>query len=192
MLDAPKPTADASATLLDAGHHLICAGDWSVHGITGLRTRLGKLAWVEGGELVIDFSKVTRLDTAGVWALHRIETNRIKHGQTVRVDGMQAHYEALRRLVESRAPEKILPLKVSGDGPLAVLGRHASHWLEQVRSMLQFIGENTVVLLRALKAPKHLRFRAIFSNIQQAGRRWARHQNLLAEYSRRSRESVDA
>lgn len=169
MLDAPKPTADASATLLDAGHRLVCAGDWSVHGITGLRARLGKLAWVEGGELVIDFSKVTRLDTAGVWALHRIETNRIKYGQTVRVDGMQAHYEALRRLVESRAPEKILPLKVSGDGPLAVLGRHAVHWLEQVRSMLQFIGENTVVLLRALKAPKHLRFRAIFSNIQQAG-----------------------
>jgi len=122
-----------------------------------------------GGELVIDFSQVTRLDTAGVWVLHHIVEDRAQHGQTVRVEGMQAEYAALQRLVESRAPQKITPLKAPMPGPLELLGQHAWHWFDQIRGMLYFLGENTTVLLRALKSPRHLRFRHILSNIQQAG-----------------------
>ena len=65
-----------------------------------------KLSWAGGGELVVDFPRVMRLDTAGVWVLHHIEADRVQHGQTVRVEGMQAEYAALRRLVESRAYTK--------------------------------------------------------------------------------------
>ena len=93
----------ASVALLEAGHRLVCGGDWSVHGIAGLRARLDKLSWAGSGELVINFSQVTRLDTAGVWVLHHIEAARVEHGQTVRVEGMHDHYAALRRLVTSRS-----------------------------------------------------------------------------------------
>ena len=140
-----------------------------MHGIAGLRARLDKLVWVAGGELVIDFSQVTQLDTAGVWVLHHIEVDRHKQGQRVRVEGMQAEYAALRRLVESRAPKKIDPAQVHETGPLEFLGHRAMHWLKEMHGMLHFVGENTLVLLRALKSPKHLRFRSILANIQQAG-----------------------
>ena len=169
MSEPATANAPASVSLLEAGHRLVCSGDWSVHGIAGLRARLGKLVWVADGELVIDFSQVTRLDTAGVWALHRIEANRTQRGQSVRVEGMLAHYAALRRLVESRAPEKITPRRLARGGVLEVLGRASAHAWAQTRSMLHFIGENTAAFLLALKSPGRLRLRAIFSNIQQAG-----------------------
>jgi phospholipid/cholesterol/gamma-HCH transport system permease protein len=82
---------------------------------------------------------------------------------------MQAEYAALQRLVESRAPQKITALKAHEASPLEVLGYHAWHWFEQVRGMLHFVGENTAALLRAVTSPRHLRFRHILSNIQQAG-----------------------
>ncbi|MDP1681690.1 MAG: MlaE family lipid ABC transporter permease subunit [Burkholderiales bacterium] len=169
MPESTTATVGATVTLLEAGHRLVCGGDWSVHGIAGLRARLAKLSWDAGGELVVDFSQVTRLDTAGVWVLHHIVEERAQHGQTVRVDGMRAEYAALQRLVESRAPQKIAPLKAHASGPLVVLGYHAWHWFDQTRGMLHFVGENTVALLHALKSPRHLRFRPILANIQQAG-----------------------
>ncbi len=169
MFEPVTANAPASVSLLEAGHRLVCSGDWSVHGIAGLRARVAKLAWVADGELVIDFSQVTRLDTAGVWALHRIEANRTQRGQAVRVEGMLAHYAALRRLVESRAPENIAQRKLARSGLLEVLGRASAHGWAQTRSMLHFIGENTAAFLLAVKSPKRLRLRAILSNIQQAG-----------------------
>ncbi|MBT9614416.1 MAG: MlaE family lipid ABC transporter permease subunit [Burkholderiales bacterium] len=169
MPESSTANVGASVVLLEAGHRLVCGGDWSVHGIAGLRARLAKLSWGVSGELVIDFSQVTRLDTAGVWVLHHIEMDRVQHGQAVRVEGMHAQYATLRGLVESRAPQKIETLNAPAPGLLEALGRKAWHWFEQTRGMLHFMGENTVALLRALKSPRHLRFRHIFANIQQAG-----------------------
>lgn len=169
MSEPKMAIVGASVALLEAGHRLVCGGDWSVHGIAGLRLRLNKLSWAVGGELVIDFSQVTRLDTAGVWVLHHIVAERTQHGQSVRVEGMNPEYAALRRLVESRAPKKVEPPQVYVPGPIEVLGRHGWRWLAQTRGMLGFVGENAVALIRALKTPAHLRFQSILANIQQAG-----------------------
>ena len=170
MLDSNRTFAGASVELQETGRRLVCGGDWSIQGISGFRARLNQLAWPAEGTLVIDFSRVVNVDTAGVWSLQHLIQARTAQGLNVRLAGMRPEHAALLRLVEARAPQVgIAATPAPRQALLEQLGRHAWHWVEQTRGMLYFIGENVVTLARALRQPAHLRFRHILSNIQQAG-----------------------
>jgi len=169
MRDSRSTSPGAVADLQADGHRLLCSGDWSIHGIAGLSARLAQTAWPGQGELLIDFSRVEKLDTAGVCALYHLMQVRQQQGQPVQLDGMRPEQEALLRLVQARVAPMQAPVQRKPASLLEHLGRKAWHWLEQSHGMLQFIGENTLVLLRALRRPAHLRFRLILSNLQQAG-----------------------
>ena len=159
----------ASFELLESGRRLTCEGDWTVQGIPGLRARLDHCTWPTQGELRIDFSRVSRIDTAGVWTLLRLMQARQAQGVVVNLAGMRPEHAEFLRLVEARAPQ-ITPLPKTP--PLSVLqqlGQHGGRWMSQTLGMLSFVGENCVVLLRVLRHPSRLRFRLIFSQAQQAG-----------------------
>ena len=170
MSEPSRNSGGASIELLESGHRLVCGGDWSVHGISGLRVRLAQLAWPTTGELLIDFSQVAQLDTAGVWALHHLLQARHTQGVVWRITGMRPEHEALLQLVGKRAPQTLINLDVAPRiSVLQKLGQHGWRWVEQTLGMLSFIGENVVTLGRVLKRPSHFRFRVIFSQVQQAG-----------------------
>lgn len=165
-----RTSEGAFVELQQAGHRLVCRGDWSVLGISGLRARLERLAWPASGELLIDFSQVEHVDTAGVWVLHNLLQLRKFQGLTVALQGLRPEHLALMQLVESRAAQAALaPPTLPPQSLLERLGHRGWHWVEETRGMLQFIGESTVVLLRAIRRPQHLRFRHILSNVQQSG-----------------------
>ncbi|MFY9329852.1 MAG: hypothetical protein WAO76_17830 [Georgfuchsia sp.] len=48
-----------------------CAGAWTVQGIARLERRLEVLSWPGEGDLAIDGSAISALDTAGAWLLRR-------------------------------------------------------------------------------------------------------------------------
>jgi len=169
----PEPnriSEGAFVELQQAGQRLVCGGDWTVLGISGLRTRLERLPWPASGELAIDFSQVQQVDTAGVWALHHLLQQRKSQGLAVRLQGMRPEHLALMQLVETRAAQvPPAPAAAPRQPLLERLGRRGWHWVEETLGMLQFIGENFVVLARALRRPQHLRVRHVLSNIQQSG-----------------------
>lgn len=170
MPDSNQTFAGATVALQEAGHRLVCSGDWSVQGISGLHMRLAQLGWAKTGTLAIDFSPVTQLDTAGVCSLHHLIQARQAQGLVVRLEGMRPEHEALLRLVEARAPQAtIATAQAPRQTLLELLGHYGWDWVEQTRGMLHFVGENVVTLARILRQPAHLRFRHIFSNVQQAG-----------------------
>lgn len=170
MPESNRISEGACVELQQAGHRLVCRGDWSVLGISGLRARLERLPWPASGELLIDFSQVEHVDTAGVWVLHNLQQLRKSQGLAVELQGMRPAHLALMQLVESRAAQAALaPPTLPPQSLLERLGRRGWHWVEETRGMLQFIGESTVVLLRAIRRPQHLRFRHILSNLQQSG-----------------------
>lgn len=170
MPEPSRISEGAFVELQQAGQRLICGGDWSVLGISGLRTRLERMSWPASGELVIDFSQVQQVDTAGVWALHHLLQQRKSQGLAVQLQGMRPEHLALMQLVETRAAQvPPAPAEAPRQPLLERLGRRGWHWVEETLGMLQFIGENFVVLARALRRPQHLRVRHILSNIQQSG-----------------------
>ena len=155
MSEPSRNTGGASIELLESGHRLVCGGDWSVHGISGLRVRLAQLAWPTTGELLIDFSQVAQLDTAGVWALHHLLQARHTQGVVWRITGMRPEHEALLQLVGKRAPQTLINLDVAPRiSVLQKLGQHGWRWVEQTLGMLSFIGENVEEEITRLKQEK--------------------------------------
>ena len=141
-----------------------------MQGLSGLRSRLDRLAWPASGELTIDFSQVTQLDTAGVTRLHHLLQARNAQGQTVQLSGMRPEHEVLLRLVQARAPQTAIAAPpVQRQTLLERLGHQGWHWLQESRGMLHFMGESVVVLARVIRHPARLRLRHILSNVQQAG-----------------------
>lgn len=156
--------ADASAVSTTVR----CKGAWIVQGIAALERQLAQMDWPVAGELVFDGSAVTALDTAGAWLLHRTMHALQFHGRSVRLGGLRPEFNTLLKLVASRSThaEPLLPAKV---GLLENIGRRAWRNLLSLLDMLAFVGESAAVLLRSLKQPRRIRWRAVLYNLQKSG-----------------------
>ena len=80
-----------------------CAGAWVLRAIEPLELRLAKFAWPDGGELSIDASAVTAMDTSGAWMLHRTMRALQAQGRSVQLRGLRPEFDALLRLIATRS-----------------------------------------------------------------------------------------
>lgn len=145
-----------------------CAGAWTVQGIARLERRLEVLSWPGGGDLAIDGSAISALDTAGAWLLHRTMRALEQRGRNVRMNGLRPEFSALLQLIASHpvTPESTAPARA---GLLTHIGQQTWRGLIGMSGMLSFIGESTFILLRSLVQPCRIRWRPILHNMQTAG-----------------------
>ncbi len=162
----------AQATLESApgggAPRLRCDGAWTVRGIVAVERELARASWPGAGEVVIDGSGISMLDTAGAWVLYRTRGGLEASGHAVRVEGLRPEFDSLLGLIGSKdLPREIVaaprvPWLVGvGQRSWAVLGGGVGY--------LAFVGESFVALLRVLREPHRLRWRAILHNVQTAG-----------------------
>jgi len=145
-----------------------CAGAWTVQGIARLERRLEVFSWPDEGDLAIDGSAISALDTAGAWLLHRTIRALEQRGRNVRINGLRPEFSALLQLIASRpmTPEHAAAAK---PGLLTNIGQQIWRGLIGMSGMLSFIGESTLILLRSLVQPRRIRWRPILHNLQTAG-----------------------
>lgn len=146
---------------------LRCSGVWSVHTIAALERRLAELPW-PADALVIDGSRLTTLDTAGAWLLHRTRLQRTAQGAPVSLQGFKAEFAALLQLLASRGLALEPPLAAVPPW-LERIGRQTVAALTGFADYLAFVGESALALLTALRHPARLRWRPIWRNVQIAG-----------------------
>ena len=145
-----------------------CTGAWTLHGIASLEARLDAHSWPIEGELSIDGSGITAMDTSGAWLLYRTINTLRQGGRSVRLRGLRAEFEALLILIASRAAEA-QDLPPAATGALARFGKQAWTGLLNAGGMLSFLGEAAVALLRALTQPRRIRWKPILHNVQTCG-----------------------
>jgi len=143
-----------------------CAGAWVLHGIEPLEHKLASFPWPDRGVLSIDATAVTAMDTSGAWMLHRTMRALQERGLSVRLRGLRPEFDALLQLIASRS---VTQESAAVPGMFATFGQHTWHSLLNALGMLSFLGENTLVLLRALAQPRRIRWRPILYNLQTAG-----------------------
>ena len=145
-----------------------CTGEWTVHGIAELEMQLQRLSWPQKGEIGIDASAISALDTSGAWLLHRTRHALEQRGRTVRVEGLRPEFRSLLQLITARevSPQASAPAPPTW---LARIGQNAWIMVLGTARFLSFIGESAVVLLRLLAQPHRIRWRPILHNLQSAG-----------------------
>ena len=143
-----------------------CAGAWVLRWIESLERRLAGFPWPDGGELLIDASAVTAMDTSGAWMLHRTIGALQQQGHNVQLRGLRPEFDALLRLIASRSVKQET---AAAPGMLARFGQQSWRSLLNMLGMLSFLGENAIILLRSLAQPRRIRWLPILHNLQTAG-----------------------
>ncbi len=161
-----KPETGADIQAGNTPLELRCAGAWVLRGIAELEPRLASLARSGGGELTLDASAITAMDTSGAWLLQRTLRALEQHGRSVQLRGMRPEFESLLQLIASR---DVRSESIAAPGLLARIGRRAWLSLGNAVGMLAFLGENAIVLLRSVARPGRIRWRAVAYNLQVTG-----------------------
>lgn len=169
-LAARSISDEKTARLVIGGDRLSvrCTGAWIVRGIARLEQQLTRFAWPETGNLVLDCTALSALDTSGAWLLQRTVRELEQRGRQVTITGLRPEFITLLQLVASCA---MVPPSAQPAPPnlLIRIGRQSwQSWLN-LSGMLAFIGETASILLYSCIQPRRIRWRAILHNLQNAG-----------------------
>lgn len=160
----PDLKADIKAG--DAGA-VVCHGAWTLATAAWLELRLDAWMWPRTGEMVIDTSAITAMDTAGAWLLHRTAHMLEQRGCVVHLRGLRPPHRTLLQLIAARVTGR--QAMTPSRGWLARIGWQCWQSLLGLSGMLAFVGECANSLRHALAHPHRMRWRHIFYNLQTAG-----------------------
>jgi phospholipid/cholesterol/gamma-HCH transport system permease protein len=146
---------------------LRCSGDWVLPAAAALEARLQALVVPGARAPAIDASRITAMDTCGAWLLYRALRALESGGRSAELRGLRPEFRALVDLVAARAPA---PLRAAAPaGVLARIGANAWQGIVDSVGLLAFVGAAALAAARWLAAPRRIRWRPIFHNVQSAG-----------------------
>jgi phospholipid/cholesterol/gamma-HCH transport system permease protein len=164
---------------LDREHRkLAMGGAWTIAESARLDRELaglelgGTAAHRMTGDISIDASKISRLDSAGAWLLLRTRRSLESAGAKVSSFSLPELYEPLlETLDQERKVEHIRSRIPAGfRGRLYRIGRAVTHVYGQTVSMLGYLGRVTVETGEAVAKPKHkFRIAAMFHQVEETG-----------------------
>ena len=162
----PEPHSQADIQPGNTLFDFRCAGAWVLRGIEPLEHSLARITWPDAGELLIDASAVTAMDTSGAWMLHRTMRALQENGRSVQVRGLRPEFQALLQLIASRS---VTAETAAAPGALERIGQAFWRSAKNALGMLSFLGQNALALLRSLVHPRRIRWLPILHNLQTAG-----------------------
>lgn len=160
--------AEATLALEEGGRRLRLAGEWSTPRLGALEDRIEALQ-CPAAEIVVEAEGIEGLDTGGAWLLQRLLERLQASGCRPRLDGLRPAQARLLALVAQRYAVEVQAQAPQRPGLLERIGRSTWEHLDQAFSLLAFIGEVAVVLLRACLQPRRIRWRALTATVEHAG-----------------------
>ena len=154
------------------GRKLAMGGAWTIAESARLDRELAGMTFSGGGEISIDASKISRLDSAGAWLLLR--TRRTLESTGARVSSFNLP-ELYRPLLDTLDQERKVEhghsrIPTGFRGRLYRIGRAVMHAYRQTVSMLGYLGRVTVETGEAIARPKHkFRIAAMFHQVEETG-----------------------
>lgn len=143
-------------------------GAWTLAGTPELEGRLREARWPSQGEVVIEGSALTALDTSGAWLLYRTIRQLERAGCRVRFLHLRAEFEALLGLLAAHDTTETAPPPPQPSG-FTQLGGRIWYLVLGTLGYFAFIGETALALLRSMASPRRVRWRVILHNVQTAG-----------------------
>lgn len=149
---------------------LVCQGKWTIQGVSALEKQLAILANAANGEIHIEGSEISELDSSGAWLLSKITTYFAEKRQVATLHGLTAKQLQLYDIVNSQTDLIKQPIKLhKHPNLLHQIGEQTVTKILQTNQFLAFIGEVTVRLLRSLAHLARLQWQALVSIIDDTG-----------------------
>ena len=147
------------------------SGSWTARAVGDvdrqLDAQLRGLENPQAGEIVLDGSKLESIDSVGVWLLQRRLKKLQKSGASVRLLDWSPQCQKLMDLIASQEdapiPSVLPPSLLEQVGIKSVAAWHDG------MSLLSFVGESAMALLKIMPTPKRWRWRPMLHNIELAG-----------------------
>jgi len=169
-MSSNSPAATAATIAIDSRENLVrCGGAWVLGGISNLEAKLNKLSWPDNQTLYFDVTAISDLDTAGAWLLQRTIRQFEEQGRTITLQGQRPEHETLLNLIK---PLEITSAVKENRNKLNLFEKIGiKMWLhfQQLIGMLTFLGETSVVALRAAAQPSRIRWKPILYNLEHSG-----------------------
>jgi len=163
-----KPDEDLTLRIeMDAqGRRVRIYGALDLYNLPEAKEKLEKI-YAKSGEVILDISKLTRLDTAGVFLLYQVA------GQNLKLEGLRPEHEALLDLVARADPKASLSHKLQPPSSFKRLitrvGKASVQACETGVELITFMGQACDALAWALRHPSRLRFISIVHHIEVIG-----------------------
>jgi len=147
-------------------------GPWVTRAAAPLDRELSELVQSSmKGEVVLDLSGVTRLDTVGAWLVHRTQEDLAAAGATVRIEGVSDDQKGLLEAVSK--VERDEPIKRPHRNILYELalrtGKATYGFRDEALELLSFLGMLVVKSIATLLHPSRIRITALAHNIEATG-----------------------
>jgi phospholipid/cholesterol/gamma-HCH transport system permease protein len=171
-IEAASDGPDAWFKLDRDSRKLTVGGAWTIAESARLDRELNALDLGGRGDVAIDASKISRLDSSGAWLLLRTRRALEAAGAKVSSFNLPELYQPLLKSLDQdrRVEPHKSRIPPGFRGRLYRIGRAAVHAYTQAISILGYLGRVTVETFEAIAKPKHkFRIAAIFHQIEETG-----------------------
>lgn len=136
------------------------------------RQKINELPLPNNSKIILNCSKIQRLDSLGAWLLHTLINRLEKNHNHVELKDLSKEQKSFLNLIT----EKIEALQsIDTDKPrdnfLVILGKNAVEKFDQSLKFFSFVGEFVVSLWQSILQPRRLQWRAFLNIIDSTGYR---------------------
>jgi phospholipid/cholesterol/gamma-HCH transport system permease protein len=155
----------------DGRTHVSLDGALTIRTVSDTHAALAELPLQ--GDVTVDLSSVTRMDTAGAWSIATLRQRVLTGGGNFELCGAQPNAEALLRAVEHAqsghvAPSETAP-KVSLTGLVEGLGRRVAESSLNLLGLAGFLGLFLSRLAETVVRPRQLRLTSLVHHCEDVG-----------------------
>ena len=153
------------------GVELAVGGDWTIVGAATLEALVRALSPGPARSARFDLSKVSALDTAGVWLLRRAAKAYEAAGAEVEFTGAAERFAPLFALVEENEDSRP-PKAARRNSVLAMVERVGETTVEvwgEAVALVNFIGMATLAGLRTVRRPRRFRLVSLVNQVERTG-----------------------
>lgn len=150
---------------------LLCKGDWYLNTIPELKSLLKKISWPDSGEVTVDGSAVSKMDSAGAWLLIEWQNKLKQQKVKVHLQKFSKQHQTLLELIDKQCEveEETELSEIKEPNWLARVGIYATKQYKEFLEYLTFVGHLTFEFLRILRKPTRLRWESFSGVVYRNG-----------------------
>jgi phospholipid/cholesterol/gamma-HCH transport system permease protein len=163
---------NAAAFSMNQLHTLSLSGAWVTSSLHNINDKVRLVAVTPEQNIIVDGSGIEALDMSGAWVLQSLISHLQELGKSITLQGFKQEFTKRLKVVAdgfNLHTNDRIRIDIKPPNPLEHLGKSTESLLKEIKDLLSFVGETTLVLMASIAHPSRLRLRSVLYNIQVSG-----------------------